>query len=159
MREIFIAEPPAIHLARSPLVVDARVLAACVFGEAERDAAEIRLRGFDLHAPWLIDYELANIAVSKLRRNELTLELAVRVLAEFSAMALERHAPLPEDVATIARHYRLTAYDAAYLWVAGAIAAPLATFDKKLSIAASDYLGKLPAASPGPAVGDRPADH
>jgi len=35
-------------------------------------------------------------------------------------MELERHAPVPEEVATIASRYRLTAYDAAYLWLAGA---------------------------------------
>lgn len=52
----------------------------------------------------------------------------------------------PEEIVTIASHYRLTVYDAAYLLVAAAIRAPLATFDKKLSIAASDYLRNLPAA-------------
>lgn len=145
MTEVYIAEPPAIYLARPPLVVDASLLAACVFGEAERDAAEARLRGCSLHAPGLIDYELCNVAVIKVRRQELTLETAVLALAEFSALALERHIPLPEEVATIACDYRLSAYDAAYLWLAGALKAPLATFDRQLANAASDYLGKLPA--------------
>jgi len=146
MAEVFIAEPPAIYLARPPLVVDASLLAACVFGEAERDAAEARLRGCSLHAPGLIDYELSNVAVTKVRRNELTLETAVLALAEFSAMALERHVPVPGEVVTIAALYRLSAYDAAYLWLAGMLKAPLATFDRQLASAASDYLGKLPAA-------------
>lgn len=145
MAEVFLAEPPAIYLARPPLVVDASLLAASVFGEAERDTAEARLRGFSLHAPGLIDYELANVAVTKLRRNELTLETAVLALAEFSTMALARHVPAPEEVAALADRYRLTAYDAAYLWLAGALTAPLATFDRQLANAASDYLGKLPA--------------
>lgn len=146
MAEVFIAEPPAIYLARPPLVVDASLLAASVFGEAERDVAEARMRGCSLHAPGLIDYELGNVAVSKVRRHELTLETAVLALAEFSAMALERHAPVPDEVVTIADLYRLTAYDAAYLWLAGTLKAPLATFDRQLASAASDYLGTLPTA-------------
>lgn len=85
------------------------------------------------------------MAVTKLRRNELTLETAVLALAEFSTMALARHVPAPEEVAALADRYRLTAYDAAYLWLAGALTAPLATFDRQLANAASDYLGKLPA--------------
>lgn len=145
MAQVFVAEPPAIYLARPPLVVDASLLAASVFGEAERDAAEARLRGCSLHAPGLIDYELSNVAVTKLRRNELTLALATLALAEFSMMALERHAPVPAEVAAIASRYRLSAYDAAYLWLAGALKAPLATFDRQLASAASDYLGTLPA--------------
>lgn len=67
-------------------------------------------------------------------------------LAEFSMMTLERHAPVPEEVVVIASLYRLTASDAAYLWLAGTLKAPLATFDRQLASAAGDYLGKLPAA-------------
>ena len=47
--------------------------------------------------------------------------IAVLALAEFSMMELERHAPVAEEVVTIANHYRLTAYDAAYLWLAGVL--------------------------------------
>lgn len=145
MAEVFTAEPPAIYLARPPLVVDVSLLAASIFGEVDRDAAEARLRGCSLHAPGLIDYELTNVAVTKVRRNELALETAVQALAEFSMMALERHTPVPEEVATLASRYRLSAYDAAYLWLAGALKAPLATFDRQLADAASDYLSQLPA--------------
>lgn len=144
MATVFVAEPPAVYLVRPALVVDASLMAASVFGEAARDVAEARLRGCSLHAPGLIDYELSNVAVTKLRRNEITLESAVQALAEFSMMALERHEPVPEEVVAIAKHYRLSAYDAAYLWLAGAIKAPLATFDRQLADAANDYLGKLP---------------
>ncbi len=144
MAEVFIAEPPAIYRVRPPLVVDASLLAASIFGEADRDTAEARLSGCKLHAPGLIDYELTNVAVTKLRRNELTLEIAVQALAELSIMALERHIPVPKEVVALASRYRLSAYDAAYLWLAGALKAPLATFDRQLADAASDYLDQLP---------------
>jgi predicted nucleic acid-binding protein len=40
----------------------------------------------------------------------------------------------------LATRYQLSGYDAAYLWLAGALAAPLATFDAKLAKAANAYL-------------------
>jgi predicted nucleic acid-binding protein len=141
--ELLIAEPPSEYRVRPPLVVDASVLAACVFGEPERDAAEARLRGFALHAPALIDYELANVATTKLRRKDLAPELAAQALAEFAAMALERHAPAPQGMAALAWRYGLSAYDAAYLWLAGELKAPLATFDRRLAEAATTHLGTL----------------
>ena len=142
--EILIAEPPAEYRVRPPLVVDASVLAACVFGEPERDAAEARLKGFALHAPELIDYELANVAATKLRCGDLAQDIAARALAEFAAMALDRHAPAPDEMAALAWRYGLSAYDAAYLWVAGQLKAPLATFDRRLAEAATTHLSNLP---------------
>lgn len=144
--KLLVAEPPAEYRVRPPLVVDASVLAACVFGEPERDAAEARLKGFALHAPELIDYELANVATTKLRRRELVPDLAVKALAEFAAMTLRRHAPPPHEMAALAWRYGLSAYDAAYLWVAGELKAPLATFDHRLAEAATTHLGTLPTA-------------
>jgi predicted nucleic acid-binding protein len=44
----------------------------------------------------------------------------------------------------LAMRYRLSAYDAAYLWLAGSLQAPLATFDAKLAGAARDYLAGTP---------------
>ena len=144
--QILVAEPPAEYRVRPPLVVDASVLAACIFGEPERDAAEARLKGFALHAPELIDYELTNVATTKLRRKDLAPEIAAQALAEFAAMALLRHSPAPQDIAALAWRYGLTAYDAAYLWVAGELKAPLATFDRRLAEAATLHLGSLPTA-------------
>lgn len=143
--QVFIAEPPPEYRVRAPLVVDASLLAASVFGEPERDLAETRLRGFALHAPSLIDYELASVAATKLRRGELAPETAHQALAEFARMALQRHPPVPQDVAALAHRYSLSAYDAAYLWLAGVLRAPLATFDRRLAAAAAEHLGNLPA--------------
>jgi predicted nucleic acid-binding protein len=44
----------------------------------------------------------------------------------------------------LAMRYRLSAYDVAYLWLVGALQAPLATFDAKLAGAARDYLAGTP---------------
>ena len=44
----------------------------------------------------------------------------------------------------LALRYKLTAYAAAYLWLAAELKAPLATFDEKLAVAAQAHLASLP---------------
>ena len=44
----------------------------------------------------------------------------------------------------LAQRYNLSAYDAAYLWLAAELKAPLATFDLKLANAARAHLATLP---------------
>jgi predicted nucleic acid-binding protein len=43
----------------------------------------------------------------------------------------------------IGNSFELSAYDAAYLWVAGHLRAPIATFDARLAAAAKTYLAQL----------------
>ena len=50
----------------------------------------------------------------------------------------------PAGVFGLAQRYRLSAYDASYLWLAAELRAPLLTFDGKLAAAAADCLAKLP---------------
>ena len=44
----------------------------------------------------------------------------------------------------LAQRYGLSAYDAAYLWLAAELKAPLATYDQKLGAAARLHLASLP---------------
>ncbi|MDP3414253.1 MAG: type II toxin-antitoxin system VapC family toxin, partial [Polaromonas sp.] len=46
-------------------------------------------------------------------------------------------------VADLAMRYGLSAYDAAYLWLAADLKCPLATFDDKLAAAARTHLAGL----------------
>jgi predicted nucleic acid-binding protein len=55
-------------------------------------------------------------------------------------LAIERHAVDPTAVLALAHRYKLTAYDAAYLWLAERLEAPLATFDNLLARAAQEHL-------------------
>ena len=141
VRRLIVAEPPASFREGPPLTVDCSVLAALLFDEAQADEAQELIAGHALHAPALLDYEFANVVARK----------AATGHAERAALALEAYVLLghqihPADVsgvADLAQRYSLSAYDAAYLWLAGALKSPLATFDGRLGKAAMRHLGSL----------------
>lgn len=143
MTALIAAEPPASYQKRPPLVVDASVLAAAVFSEDNREEALNWMRGRALHAPQIVDYEMTNVALNKLRRRQATAETAAEALAAFSALELERSPAVPGDVLKLALQWGLTAYDAAYLCLAVELKAPLVTFDSRLGEAAKAHLGSL----------------
>lgn len=143
MTALIIAEPPPEYQSRPLLVVDASVLTAAVFAESNRDQALQWMRGRALHAPQLVDYEMANAALNKLRRKQATTGTAAAALAAFSALDIERRPTAIDGVFQIAAQWGLTAYDAAYLWLAVELKAPLATFDSRLGAAATAHLGGL----------------
>jgi predicted nucleic acid-binding protein len=83
---------------------------------------------------------MASVALKKLRREHLPEAAAAGALDVFSALAIERHAIDCLAVLALAQRYKLTAYDAAYLWLAERLEAPLATFDAALARAAQQHL-------------------
>jgi predicted nucleic acid-binding protein len=138
-RRLFSAQPGASLRVRRPVVVDAAVLAAVLFDEPEGPAALRELAGMSLHAPQLIDYEMASVALAKARAG--LGDIAAQGLADYKVLALERAWVEPVAQASLAMSYRITSYDAAYLWLAAALQAPLITFDTKLARAARRHLG------------------
>lgn len=134
------AEPPSAYARRPRIVADATVLAAAVFGESEQPQAVALLQGRAPAAPHLVDYEMTNVALKKLSRGHLTEQAAAAALDAYSALAVDRHGIDPVAVLTLAQRYKLTAYDAAYLWLAEQLEAPLATFDQALARAAREHL-------------------
>jgi predicted nucleic acid-binding protein len=117
-------------------VVDASALAALLFAEPEAAAIAERLEGARLAAPALLDFELANVCLTKIRRQPTQREalraafrLAYRLRVE--TVTVDHAATL--DLAEAAG---LTAYDASYLWLARALGAELVTLDGKLTAAA-----------------------
>lgn len=141
---LHVAEPVAAYARRPLLVVDASVLAAVVFAEPSRDEAEARFRGWRLCAPGLIDFEIANVAVFKARKKVLGRDEVERALVAYSNLDLRRESVPPAVISQVATRYGLTAYDAAYLCVAEAVQAPLATFNAELAKAAEHYLRRAP---------------
>jgi predicted nucleic acid-binding protein len=116
-------------------VVDASALAALLFGEPEADSVANRLEGARLVAPSLVDFELANVCLTKMRRlpkNRDTLRAAFRLLHRLSVEIVAVDHPAILDLAEATG---LTAYDASYLWLARALGAELVTLDRKLAAA------------------------
>lgn len=141
MTPLIVAEPRGAYARRPRLVVDANVLAVVLFAESDLAHALARMGGRALCAPHLVDYELANVALNKVRRRAASAAAAAEMLEALGSLDLERHAVDPGAVFALATQYRLTAYDAAYLWLAEKLAAPLATFDAVLGAAARTHLG------------------
>lgn len=92
------------------------------------------MRGsYDLHAPHLLDIEVAQVMRRLTLAEELAPARAERALEDFVDLPIERHG----HTAFLPRIWKLrtsvTAYDAAYIALAEGLAAPLLTCDSKLS--------------------------
>ena len=116
------------------IVADASALAAVTFQEPGFEAVAARLEGATVCAPDLLKFELANVAVTKARRAP---EQAIHIFAALHETldrrsGIQWHCVNVTDVAVLARLTDLTAYDAAYLWLAGWLEADLITLDKRL---------------------------
>ncbi len=141
-RALVVAEPPAAYLARPPLVVDCSVLSAFLFSETQRDEALRQLAGRSLHAPTLLDHEIANVAVKKQRQNWPAASITM-ALADYAEQVIVLHRADVGAQVALAERYGLSAYDAAYLWLAAELKVPLVTFDQKLGRAAQAHLSAL----------------
>jgi predicted nucleic acid-binding protein len=126
------------------VVVDASALAAVAFQEPEAQATRDRLEGQSLAAPRLLAYELANVALVKLRRHP---EQAATIHAGLAAVLADDFELYWSDVdhaavVDLARQTALTAYDAAYVWLARHLDAELVTLDADLARADRRLAGR-----------------
>ena len=140
-RELFVAEIPASYLQRRPLVVDCSVISGLLFQEHWQAQAAQKISDRALHAPYLLQAELTNVAVKKHKQSQA--QIADDGLAQFQSMDIDLHPVKVQEVISLALRYQLTAYDASYLWLAADLKAPLATFDEKLAGAAKAHLATL----------------
>jgi len=137
-RELFVAEPASTYQSLPPIVVDCSLLAAILFNEPSRDGALKLLSGKSLHAPNLIDHEVVSVALKKTEAK--ASNVVTRGLEGFRKLRLVRHHIDPEAQFDIALSQKISAYDAAYLQLAVALNAPLATYDRVLASAAKRVL-------------------
>ena len=139
---LHVAEPPAQYIARPSIVVDCSALAGMLFEEPWQAQAREKIYGRTLNAPFLLEIEITSVALKKHKQG---LEaLVAEGLASFKALNVALHQIKPADVLALALQYKLSAYDASYLWLAAELKAPLATFDEKLAEAAQTHLAGLP---------------
>lgn len=118
------------------VVVDASALAALVFDEPDAALVRRRLQGLVLYSTSLLDYELANTALKKLRRRPDDSAAILAAMHVASALTVHREVPDMVQVLALASATGLTAYDASYLWLARRLDAPLVTLDAQLARAA-----------------------
>lgn len=114
------------------LVVDASALGALIFGEPQAEEMSQVLTDATLVAPALLWFEMAAIAIKKIRHHE---ELTAQIQAAFS-LALRLPIIIKDidygETVNLALKSDLTTYDASYLWLADHLDAELITLDAKL---------------------------
>ena len=115
------------------LVVDASAITSVLFGEPEGQTVSAHCAGETLLAPQLIDFEVANAAVKRIRRDPDAEPWVLAMLSGLAVLPISRLPVLPCAVTALARRTGLTAYDASYLWLALSHDAELVTLDPRLS--------------------------
>lgn len=117
------------------IVVDASAALEILLRTPAAAAVEAKLfgSGETLHAPHLIDLEVAQVLRREAATGELTAERGRLALADFADFPIHRY---PHDV-LLPRVWELranlTAYDAAYVALAEALDVPLLTRDRRLA--------------------------
>ena len=123
-----------------PFVLDASVTASWCFRDetaAAADAAMNRLPQDHATVPALWWFEVRNILIVNERRGRIEPADSDMFLNDLALLPIRiDRGPDERLVVTLARKYRLTAYDAAYLDLAVRLTAPMATLDRALSDAA-----------------------
>jgi predicted nucleic acid-binding protein len=117
-------------------VVDASAIGAVLFDEPNEAEVARLLRGASLVAPYLLPFELANIAWKKARREPQQAMLFSDALVQLTKLSISYEHVDPAAVYALARETGLTAYDASYLALARTLNAELVSLDAKLLAAA-----------------------
>jgi predicted nucleic acid-binding protein len=86
-----------------------------------------------LHAPHLLDIEVANALRRLVHRKEIAAVRAAQVFEDFAQLLIQRHVHEPLLPRIWQLRDALTPYDAAYVALAEALDAPLLTCDGKLA--------------------------
>lgn len=100
---------------------------------AEAVAERVFRAGESLHAPYLLDVEVAQVVRRYFLAGELSAERGGEALADLSDLRLERYPHEPLLLRIWELRHNATAYDAAYLALAEALGAPLLTRDARLA--------------------------
>lgn len=124
-----------------PFVLDASVAACWALRDEQHkyaDLARERIISDPAMAPSLWWFEIRNILVVKERVDRITETESAIFLGWMNRLGIELdHAPQSSEVLRLARKYKLTVYDAAYLELAERRGSPLATLDTHLASAAN----------------------
>lgn len=106
--------------------------------DAQRILDHIAAHGAIVPSLW--QYEVANGLLSALRRGRTTEVAVAQALMGLGRLRIMEapDQPLGVQLVALASEFKLSAYDAAYLWLARARDLPLATLDRPLAQAARE---------------------
>jgi predicted nucleic acid-binding protein len=126
------------------IVLDASVVVELVLGTSRGQAIAARIADstVDLHAPHLLDVEVAQVVRRYVLAGQVTVDRGRAAFDHLRSLDLERH---PHDVLLPriwSLKHNLTAYDAAYVALAEALDAPLLTTDRKL-VASTGHAARI----------------
>ncbi|HVZ69545.1 MAG TPA: type II toxin-antitoxin system VapC family toxin [Rhizomicrobium sp.] len=123
------------------IVIDASAALDILLGtSAAKDVmARLSKRGETIHAPHLLDIEVAQVIRRRVIYGDISSDRGSAALTDLSKIAIQRY---PHDF-LLPRiwelRHRLTAYDAAYIALAESLDAPLLTRDRRIAAAAGHY--------------------
>lgn len=117
------------------IVVDASVILEVLLVTPDAPSMEARIfaPGETLHAPHLLDIEVAHVLRRYARSGEFSPERGAEALTDLADFPLNRYPHTFLLPRIWALRDNITAYDAAYLALAEALAAPLLTRDRALA--------------------------
>ncbi|HZP48660.1 MAG TPA: type II toxin-antitoxin system VapC family toxin [Vicinamibacterales bacterium] len=120
-------------------VIDASAMAALAFDDRAARSVRDAVAGHRLHAPALLEFELAHAAWKRARQfpdraGDLADALDIVWQLEVRYRPIDRRAVIETALQT-----GLTAYDASYLWLSRQLGVPLITLDRKLAAHAERF--------------------
>lgn len=122
--------PPNFRRSR---VIDASIAAAMVFGDSAAELGTLDFRERFFVAPSVIRYEFTHICVKKHRRGLIDSERMLKAWNEFESLGISTESVSFPEATAAAIRYRVSGYDAAYLWMAISQRIELLTLDRELN--------------------------
>jgi predicted nucleic acid-binding protein len=114
------------------IVIEASAVVDALVGQPANPALLAIVADSELHAPTLLDYEVASALRGHARAGLLSDQRMANAVDDFSALRIERYALATMMRSVLDLKDNFTVYDAAYVVLAQALAAPLVTADTKL---------------------------
>jgi predicted nucleic acid-binding protein len=114
-------------------VVDSSALAALTYQEPGAAAYARQLDGHELHAPYVLRFEMANVCIKKVKMSPADRNRLVGQHHASLGVQVNQHPVDQAEVLALALRFNLSAYDASFLWLAAKLNVELVTGDDSLT--------------------------